>query len=75
MRRSLVSGRGENGRFLAGNEWASVGGKARAAALDAEQRQEIARLGFEALVEQRFEGHWGKAVRFLIAKDAVVGSR
>ena len=68
-----MTGRAPNGRFLAGNEWASVGGRARAAALDSEQRQEIARLGFEALVEQRFEGHWGKAVRFLIAKDAVDG--
>ena len=69
-----MTGRAPNGRFTAGNAWASVGGRARAAKLSAGQRQEIARLGFEALVA-RFDGHKGKAVRFLIARDAVVGGQ
>jgi hypothetical protein len=70
-----MAGRAANGRFLAGNEWASEGGKARAAKLGADRCAEIARLGFEALVDQRFEGNEGKAIRFLIARDAAVSGQ
>jgi hypothetical protein len=51
-----MTDRDERGRFLAGNRLASAGGKARAEKLTPEQRHAIAKAGFAALVERRFNG-------------------
>jgi hypothetical protein len=62
-----MSNRDANGRFLPGNEIASAGGKARAEKLPAWRRREIARKGFQAMVDQHFNGDRGKATRWLAA--------
>jgi len=45
--------RDHRGRFTKRNPYASLGGRARAAALTAELRQEIAEQGFAVFVGQR----------------------
>jgi hypothetical protein len=62
-----MTGRDDRGRFVRGNQYASTGGKARAATLTAEQRKAIARAGFRALVDQRFAGD-GNAAREYLTK-------
>ncbi len=64
--------RDAKGRFTAGNEWASKGGRARAKALPAERRKEIARLGFAAMVERHFAGDRQKATDWLTAKGVIL---
>ncbi len=44
------------GHFLPGNTTAQRGGQARAAKLSPARRQEIARAGWQALVERHFAG-------------------
>ncbi|MCO6450407.1 MAG: hypothetical protein J5I90_06420 [Caldilineales bacterium] len=52
----VKNGRDSKGRFTRGNPYAARGGRARAQALSPQRRREIARLGFAALVETRFDG-------------------
>jgi hypothetical protein len=47
---------------------APLGGRARAARLTPERRQEIARQGFQALVRRKFGGDRGAAVEHLIGQ-------
>lgn len=54
-----------HGRFTAGNDYATQGGRARAEKLPPERRREIARAGFRALVERRFDGDWEMAKRYV----------
>lgn len=48
--------RDRRGRFTRGNQAARAGGLARAAALDAGRRQEIARTARRAMVDRHFHG-------------------
>jgi len=54
-----------DGRFAPGNTTARQGGQARAARLTAERRQEIARLGWQALVERHFDGDTARAADYI----------
>ncbi len=63
-----MADRDAKGRFTAGNEWASKGGRARARALSPQRRREIARMGFAAMVDRHFEGDKKAAVDWLTAK-------
>ena len=60
--------RDKRGRFLPGNSLASIGGKARAAALSPARRQEIARLGLVGLAKSRFNGDVKAARQYLVEK-------
>lgn len=60
-----MNGRDQRGRFTKRNPYASQGGRARAAALPAERRREIAAAGFAAFVAQRFSGDRTRAVAWL----------
>lgn len=53
------------GRFTQNNRAAERGGQARAAKLPAARRREIARLGWQALVEQRFAGDAQRAGEYI----------
>ena len=57
--------RDARGRFVAGNSFASLGGKARAAKLTPSERRQIAKNGFQALARQRFNGKRRKAAAWL----------
>lgn len=60
-------GKDKRGRFLPGNEYASLGGQARAAKLTPERRSSIARKGFWGLVNKRFDGDKERALNWLSA--------
>ena len=60
-----MTGRDDLGRFAPGNGFASSGGRARAAALTPERRRQIARAGWLALVDKRFDGNASEAARYI----------
>ena len=57
--------RDARGRFTQGNRSAVRGGQVRAAKLPPTRRQEIARLGWQALVERRFSGDARRAAEYI----------
>ena len=57
--------RDARGRFTQGNRSAVRGGQVRAAKLPPTRRQEIARLGWQALVERRFSGDAQRAAEYI----------
>jgi general stress protein YciG len=60
--------RDNKGQFTAGNSIASQGGKARARTLSPERRSEIAKKGFQAMVDKHYGGDRSKATAMLIAR-------
>lgn len=62
---SARTDRNAAGQFAPGNTTAQRGGQARAAQLPPERRQEIARLGWQALVERRFAGDHQVAAEYI----------
>lgn len=67
--------RDANGRFGPGNQWAAQGGRARAKALPARRRKEIARLGFAAMVQKWFDGDKQAAVDWLAKRGVWASDR
>lgn len=69
-----MNGRGDHGRFMRENEFASRGGQARADRLPPERRREIAKVGgrrgFAALVAKWFAGDVEAAKRFIGQRGA-----
>lgn len=61
-----MNGRDTQGRFAHGNDYASLGGKARAETLPASRRREIARAGWLALVARRYNGDATAAARAIV---------
>ncbi len=55
------------GQFQPGNEFARLGGQARAARLSKRRRREIARRGWDAMVERHFAGDQIAAKHYLAA--------
>ena len=60
-----LTDRNQRGRFLPGNQTAARGGQARAAKLPPARRQEIARAGWQALVEKHFAGDQERAADYI----------
>jgi len=58
--------RDSRGRFMTGNQFASIGGKARAARLSPARRKEIAIMGLKGLANKRFGGNIDVARNWLI---------
>ena len=58
-----MTGKDDFGRFTSGNGYASVGGRVRAERLTPERRREIARSGWLALVDRRYDGDASAAGR------------
>jgi hypothetical protein len=63
----------ELGRFVSGNKVARTGRHARAARLTPDRRKEIARAGWDALVQQRFDGDEEAARHWLDVFDRTEG--
>ena len=57
--------RDARGRFVTGNSFASLGGKARATKLTPSERRQIAKIGFQALAYRYFNGKRRKAAAWL----------
>jgi hypothetical protein len=51
---------------------ASAGGQARAQVLPAHRRSEIARAGYQAMVQKWFKGDYSKAKNWLVKKGQFV---
>lgn len=60
--------RDKRGRFAKGNIISHRGGTARARKLSAERRKEIARMGYEAMVQKHFKGDFAEANNWLRRK-------
>lgn len=60
-----MNGRDEHGRFTSGNDFASLGGHARAKALTPEQRKACSSAGFRGLAEKRFGGDVAAAKKYI----------
>jgi len=67
-----IRDRDRRGRFARGNRAARAGGLARAAALDAGRRQEIARTARRAMVDRHFHGDDDLQRRFFAELGAYV---
>ncbi len=65
----------ETGHFAPGNYWSCIGGAARHLALTPERRQEIARAGWQGLVDKRFGGDAAAARDWLRKKGAWAAER
>ncbi|MEZ4714273.1 MAG: hypothetical protein R3A44_44235 [Caldilineaceae bacterium] len=60
--------RSAGGKFAKGNTISSKGGQARAAKLGKRRRRQIAKQGFQALVDKRFNGNRQLAKNWVVAR-------